>query len=174
MHAAADSMAILGLLLGGTAHCQDPSPLPVLSVLALLYQLCLLCFGVGRLRMSYAPFQYRMRGGDRKLMFYSSLPRAARPCPRVTPSLLKLLRLHRLKRMIKSLYRKFPSMELVITGLELLVTMTLVAHWMACLWYVQDAARHALFCFTTMYWLVSALHQGWMRLRDELRVETGT
>ena len=50
--------------------------------------------------------------------------------------LLKLLRLHRLKRMIKALYRKFPSMELVITGLELLVTMTLVAHWFACVWYL--------------------------------------
>jgi hypothetical protein len=36
--------------------------------------------------------------------------------------LLKLLRLHRLKRMIVALYRKFPSMELFITGLELLVT----------------------------------------------------
>ena len=50
--------------------------------------------------------------------------------------LLKLLRLHRLKRMIKALYRKFPKMELVITGIELLITMTLVAHWMACIWYI--------------------------------------
>jgi len=33
--------------------------------------------------------------------------------------LLKLLRLHRLKRMIKAMYRKFPEMELVITGFEL-------------------------------------------------------
>ena len=83
-------------------------------------------------------------------MFYSPPALAARPCPRVNHSLLKLLRLHRLKRMIKSLYRKFPSMELVITGLELLVTMTLVAHWMACLWYVRDAVRHALFCCTAV------------------------
>ena len=49
--------------------------------------------------------------------------------------LLKLLRLHRLKRMIKALYRKFPKMELGITALELALTMTLVAHWMACIWY---------------------------------------
>jgi hypothetical protein len=37
--------------------------------------------------------------------------------------------------MIKALYRKFPKMEIVITGIELLLTMTLVAHWMACVWY---------------------------------------
>jgi CRP-like cAMP-binding protein len=43
---------------------------------------------------------------------------------------------HRLSRMIKNLYRKYPSSQLLITGVELLMTMFIVAHWMACAWYV--------------------------------------
>ncbi len=37
--------------------------------------------------------------------------------------------------MIAALYRKYPKSELLITAVELVLTLCTVAHWMSCLWY---------------------------------------
>ena len=49
--------------------------------------------------------------------------------------LIKLLRLYRIKRVIAGLYIRFPQSIWMVATAELLMTMSLVAHWMACLWY---------------------------------------
>mmetsp|Transcript_13610 Transcript_13610/g.33385 ORF Transcript_13610/g.33385 Transcript_13610/m.33385 type:complete len:1256 (+) Transcript_13610:103-3870(+) len=49
--------------------------------------------------------------------------------------LVKLLRLYRIKRVIRIMYVKFPRSVWLVASFELVITMSLVAHWMCCLWY---------------------------------------
>ena len=50
--------------------------------------------------------------------------------------LLKMLRLYRLKRMLEGLYRKYPKCKIPITGVELMLTMVIVTHWVSCGWFL--------------------------------------
>uniref|UniRef100_A0A7S4PDA0 Cyclic nucleotide-binding domain-containing protein n=1 Tax=Guillardia theta TaxID=55529 RepID=A0A7S4PDA0_GUITH len=49
--------------------------------------------------------------------------------------LLKLFRLYRLRRAIKLIYFKYPRSVFFFTGIELFVSMFLVAHWLCCAWF---------------------------------------
>jgi len=49
--------------------------------------------------------------------------------------LLKLLRLYRIRRMVEHLHRKFPKSKYLVTILELLMIMIMIAHWMAAAWF---------------------------------------
>ena len=45
------------------------------------------------------------------------------------------MRLYRIKRLIESLSFKFPQAVFVISCIQLLVALSLMAHWLGCLWF---------------------------------------
>lgn len=50
--------------------------------------------------------------------------------------LFKLLRLRRLRRLLQAAYTQYPHSELFIASWQLVLTMVVGAHWMACIWYM--------------------------------------
>ena len=98
--------------------------------------------------------------------------------------LLKLLRLYRIRRMIEHLHRKFPKSKYLVTLLELLTIMILIAHWMAAAWFYvgypdgwvaveglsgpdaeqleRDSPSSYLFSMwiTSLYWAITTVRHG--------------
>ena len=45
------------------------------------------------------------------------------------------MRLYRIKRLIEGLSFKFPNAVFVISCIQLLIALSLMAHWLGCLWF---------------------------------------
>jgi len=50
--------------------------------------------------------------------------------------LLKMLRLRRVGGMLEAVYRRYPRSKVPMTGIELMMRMVIVTHWVACAWFL--------------------------------------